>query len=281
MSVRRKALAAVAGSMPPPPPLQLPVSQHGDQLPPPSSVAVIVQNLSKGGDGSARLVDRDIFQQLLAEVMGTDGDPSDAWFEDNVGVNYKVVEVVMEAGISVLLQEDPFASTNDLLLQATNSLLVVRLTIQRSPQVLFCLPPAEHTAEANRPILFLWLLPRLFPLLGHKAAESLKLELLETIEALFVAAAKTPNAWKYLTTVMGYCRSCVNCTPFWYLWLIVIIYFQAIADRILLNLITKVSSIHSKPLQISQLLCLNPSSWNFRTKISQSTHHNSLQTLPW
>lgn len=214
MSVRRRAIAAAAGPMPQ---LQLlPISQQADQIPPPSSVAVIVQNLSKAGDASTGIVDRDIFQQLLAEVLGPDGaDPSDtAWFEDNIGVNYKVVEVVMDAGISILLQEDPFASTNDLLLQATNSLLVVRLTIQRSPQVLFCPPPAEHTTEANRPVLFLWLLPRLLPLLGHRIADTLKQELLETIEALFVAAARTPDAWKYLTTAMRYCRSCVNCTLF-------------------------------------------------------------------
>ncbi|KAH0602256.1 uncharacterized protein H6S33_009866 [Morchella sextelata] len=209
MSVRRKTLAAVTGSMPPPP-LQFSGSQYGDQ-PPPSSVAVIVQNLSKNGSGSSRMVDRDTFQQLLAEVMGTDGDPSDASLEDNVRINYKVVEVVMEAGISVLLNGDPFASTSDLLLQATNSLLVVRLTIQRSPQVLFCQPSVEHAAEPNRPILFLWLLPRLFPLLGHKVAENIKLELIQTIEAILIAAAKESEAWKYLTTVMGYCRSCVTC----------------------------------------------------------------------
>lgn len=217
MSVRRKAIAAAAGSMPPPPPplLQLPATQHVDYLPPPSSVAVIVQNL-KTGNGSARLVDRDIFQQLLAEVLGPDGgDPTDtAGFEDNMSVNYKVVEVVMDAGLSILLQEDPFASAEGLLLQAGNSLLVVRLTIQRSPQVLFCQPPVESGAEANRPVLFLWLLPRLFPLLGHRATKTLVGDLLETIEALFVAAARIPEAWKYLKTVMGYCRSCVNCKPF-------------------------------------------------------------------
>lgn len=223
MSVRRKAIAAAAGAMPPPL-MQLPVTQHADQ-PPPSSVAVIVKNL-KTVDGSARLVDRDVFQQLLAEVLGTDGgDPTDtAGFEDNVGVNYKVVEVVMDAGLSILLQDDPFASSDELLLQASNSLLVVRLTIQRSPQVLFCPPPVESGAETNRPVLFLWLLPRLFPLLGHKATGTLVQDLLETIEALFVAAARIPEAWKYLKVVMGYCQSCVNCTLFvWHLWSIMIV----------------------------------------------------------
>lgn len=208
----------------PPPQLQLSATQHTDQHLPPSSVAVIVQNL-RSVDGSARLVGRDIFQQLLAEVLGHNGgDPTDAAeLEDSVGVNYKVVEVVMDAGLSILLQEDPFASTDELLLQAGNSLLVVRLTIQRSPQVLFCSPPVESGAEANRPVLFLWLLPRLLPLLGHKATETLVQDLIETIEALFVAAARIPEAWRYLKTVMGYCQSCVNCTLFFlYLWLIVI-----------------------------------------------------------
>lgn len=195
-------------------PLQPPTAQRSDNVPPPSSVAVIVQNL-KTGDGSARLVDRDIFQQLLAEVLGPGGDPTDtAGFEDNLIVNYRVVEVVVDAGLSILLQDDPFASTKDLLLQASNSLLVVRLTIQRSPKVLFYPPPAESGAEAGRPVHFFWLLARLFPLLGHGVAETLVGDLLETIEALFVAAARTPEAWKYLKAGMGYCRNCVNCTPF-------------------------------------------------------------------
>lgn len=212
MSARRKRISAV-GSMAPPP---LPAAEHASgsqQPPPPSSIAVIFQNLPKTGNGSPG---PDFLQQLVAEVIsnGVAEPTGSSTLEDTLLVNYKVVTAVVDAGVSVLLRDDPFASTNNLTEQASNSLLVLRLTIKETPQVLFRTPP--EPGEAGQPLLYLWLFSKLFPLLGHKSADSLVQEILETIKAVFVAAAKLPEAWIHLMTLVRYCRSCVNCTLFFF-----------------------------------------------------------------
>ncbi|KAL7276740.1 serine/threonine-protein kinase M1 [Rhizina undulata] len=207
MTGRRKGKDAT-GIMAPPS-----IPRRMQQLPPPPSSIAVILNLQKAADPTQRLSDRDVFQQLLAEILGPEGgEPgSSVGLEDDLAVNYKLIQVVTSAGLSILLQDDPFASSNELIHQASNSLIVVKLTIQRTPQVLFCPPPVDDSSQTDQSVLYLWLLSRLLPLLGHRAAERLVEELLETLEAVFIAAARIPEARKYLRTLSGYFRSCVNC----------------------------------------------------------------------
>lgn len=214
MASRRKTGSFPKGSMRPPPApnasrsnTQQPRSQPSQPAPPSSSIAAIVQNYSKAGEGPAGLPNKDAFQQLLAEILGPEDSGS---FDEDISTNYKVLQVVTSAGLSILFQDDPFAQIDDQLQQASNSLLVIKLTVQRTPAVLFCPPPAENS-QPDQLFLYLWLFPRLFPLLGHSKARGLAMELLETIEAMFFAVANLPQYWKHLKTMAGYCRSCLNC----------------------------------------------------------------------
>lgn len=180
---------------------------------PSSSIAAIVQNLSKA-NGTPQLTGRDDFQQLLAELLGpNDIDGGDAMaLEEDVGMNYRLIQIMTSAGVTVLLQDDPFAVQEELVLQAINSLLVIRKSIQRNPQVLFCPPPILNDAkDTDQTILFLWLLPRLLPLLGQPRVEKLLICLLETIECIFLAATQVPESWKYMNDLICYCRSCFTC----------------------------------------------------------------------
>ena len=174
---------------------------------PSSSLAVIVQNLSKG-HGTLQLTE---FQQLLAEFVGPNEVDGGDSMEDVV-MNFRLVQTVTTVGIAVLLQDDPFAAQDDLILQASNSLLVIRKAIGRNPQVLFCSPPVSNDLnDSDQTVMFLWLLPRLLPLLGHSSAEKLLPSLLETIECLFVAITKVPKAWRYTKDLISYFRSCFTC----------------------------------------------------------------------
>ena len=167
-----------------------------------------MHNYSKtGGEGTAGLPNKDAFQQLLAEILGPEDSGS---FDEDISTNYKVIQVVTSAGLSVLFQDDPFARIGEQLQLASNSLTVIKITIQRSPAVLFCPPPAENS-QPDQLFLYLWLFPRLLPLLGHPKARSLVADLLDTIEAIFFAVASSPHYWKHLKTMAAYCRSCLNC----------------------------------------------------------------------
>jgi len=214
MSTRRKRIAAIGTMAPPPVSIAdyATVAGSSQQPLPPSSIAVIFQNLPKTGNGSPG---PNFLQQLFAEVIshGVTDPTGSSSIEDTLLVNYKVITAVVDAGVSVLLREDPFAPQN-LTEQASNSLLVLRLTIKETPHVLFRPPPPESTTESGQPLLYLWLLSKLLPLLGHRPAESLVQELFETIYAVFYAAANLPKEWKSVMVMVGYFRSCVNCNLF-------------------------------------------------------------------
>lgn len=179
---------------------------------PPSSIAAIMQNFSKT-TGTPQLAGRDDFQQLLSELLGpNDLDGGDTIALEDVVMNYRLIQIVTSAGVTVLVQDDPFSPQEDLVSQALNSLLVIRKTIQRNPQVLFCSPPISNDLkQLDQTMLFLWLLPRLLPLLGHSSAEKLVTPLLETIECIFVATTQIPEAWKYIKDMISFCRSCFTC----------------------------------------------------------------------
>lgn len=223
MSISRRKSGVIAkgggggppGSMRPPPApfsLRAPAQPPQSQAPSPS-IAVIVQNYSKAGSGgTGGLPNRDAFQQLLAEILG----PEDGGHEEDITTNYKVLQVVTSAGLTILLaqDEDPFANTQEVLQQASNSLLVIRLTIQRTPGVLFCPPPQGENNQPDQLFLYLWLFPRLFPLLGQHKARPLVAELLETLEVILFAVGSMSQHWKHLRTVVGYFRGCLNCNTF-------------------------------------------------------------------
>lgn len=179
---------------------------------PSSSIAVIVQNFSKAnGTPQLTAAGRDDFQQLLAELLGPN-DADGGVLEEDVAMNYRLIQIVTSAGVTVLLQDDPFATQEDLVSQALNSLLVIRKSIRRNPQVLFCPPPIINgLKESDQSMLFLWLLPRLLPLLGRANAEGLLISLVETIKCIFISATQIPEAWRYTKDLISYCRSCFTC----------------------------------------------------------------------
>jgi serine/threonine-protein kinase ATR len=137
--------------------------KNGNHLPPPSTIAAqIVHNRSNVARQEPE--NKALFGKLLQEYL------RDPIIEDsNVDTNASLVQVVAEAGLDVMLTDDPFAPDN-LLQQAKDSLLVIKLTISRKPEVLL-----YHGDEANeRPPLMLWLLTKILKLLGRKHLDAIQ-----------------------------------------------------------------------------------------------------------
>lgn len=133
--------------------------QHNDFAPPPSTIAAqIVQNRSIVSRQEPE--NKALFGKLLQEYL------KDPVIEDsNVETNAQLIGVVAEAGLDILLSEDPFAPPN-LLEQAADSLLVIKLTINRKPEVL--LHHGENANSEERPPLCLWLFAKVLNLLGRR-----------------------------------------------------------------------------------------------------------------
>ena len=176
---------------------------------PPSSFAAIVQNYSNAGEGLEGRPNKDAFQLLVSEILSTVGSEDTENCADDMTTYYMAVQVVINAGLESLFNENR-ADESEKLREATNSLLVIRITLQRMPGVLFF----AHSTEINhseQQYLYLWLLPRLVSRLGNPKARPLVFDLEETIEAMFVAAASNPEYWQHLKIMMEYCREILNC----------------------------------------------------------------------
>jgi serine/threonine-protein kinase ATR len=132
-------------------------STDGNPLSPPSTIAAqIVHNRSNVARQEPE--NKALFGKLLQEYL------RDPIIEDsNVETNAQLIQVVAEAGLDILLSDDPFAP-NTLLEQARDSLLVIKLTVARKPDVLLF----QEESGQDRPPLILWILAKILHLMGRR-----------------------------------------------------------------------------------------------------------------
>lgn len=172
-------------------------SHTNGEAPPASTLAAqIVQNQTTTR-ASQQSGEKATFPELLHEILHN---PS-ATPETDIGVNVQLISVVVEAGLSILSRDDPFAQLDLLIPQATDSLAVVEATIVRQPEVLFA--PIGQSG----PPLIVWLLARLLPLCGRSKCDQLPIAGLINSAASALGRFKL---WRSATDVQGLVRECVN-----------------------------------------------------------------------
>jgi serine/threonine-protein kinase ATR len=169
---------------------------NGEALPPSTLAAQIVQNQTTTR-ASQQSGEKTTFAGLLHEILHS----SSATPETDIGVNVQLISVVVEAGLSILARDDPFAQLDLLLPQATDSLAVVRATIVRQPGVLFA-PIGQ-----DGPPLVVWLLARLFPLCGRSKCDGLPIAGLINSA---IGALGSSKLWRSAADVQGLIRECIN-----------------------------------------------------------------------
>lgn len=172
------------------------------EAPPPSTLAAqIVQNQTVARASSQQQQaggEKATFAGLLHEILHNPA----ATPETDLSVNVQLISVVVEAGLSVLTRDDPFAQLDLLIPQAKDSLSVVQATIVRQPEVLFTL------ISSDGPPLVLWLLARLFALCGRPKCDGLKIAGL--VDAAVRALEKSVKLWRSAEDVKALVRDCVN-----------------------------------------------------------------------
>lgn len=177
--------------------------------PPPSTLAAqIVDGLTKRKEHSKHQ-DQESFRQLLREILDVDDEHSDS-VETNVEVNHKIIYVVVRSGIEVLFQDDPFNKIDDLLQQGLSSLAVIRLTIQRSPEVLFFRPEIHEPDPKLGGPLFLWLIPILLSLLAWNGDSGIQEAALRALETILKIERKTHFRGMKPKSVLKYIQGCVK-----------------------------------------------------------------------
>ncbi|KAH0300108.1 hypothetical protein KCU71_g12104, partial [Aureobasidium melanogenum] len=172
-------------------------------LPPPSTLAAqLVKNHVDTARGLNQPDTTVTFRQLLQEILSKSSVP-----ETDVDVNHKLIKVVVEAGLDVLFQDDPFAQWDFLIPQAIDSLAVIQSTIQRQPDILF------HNASTNsdqNPHLLLWLFPKLLMLSKHPKGAQLQESLASLLSSLVLSLSKTLDLWPYAKALLTMLRDCAT-----------------------------------------------------------------------
>ncbi|MCJ1379315.1 serine/threonine-protein kinase M1 [Xylographa soralifera] len=145
--------------------------QQTNGYPPPSTFAAqIVDNLASARRLSNSTDNQADLRQLLQMILDADrdGDPLSEAIETSIEVNYRLIYTIVRAGLEVLSSYNPFDNTRDVQVQALNTLAVVDLTIRLYPEVLFWVPSNNDPTVRPGGPLFLWLVPQLINLLGHR-----------------------------------------------------------------------------------------------------------------
>ena len=183
---------------------------NGD--PPQSTLAEQLVNRFTSETRILPLQDDDTFTQLLREVL--DGEAylnSTNTPETNLDVTYRLIYVIVKAGLEVLTSDDPFARHDERTNQALDSLKAIELTSRRSPNALFYVPSSSIDACLEDIPLVLWLLPKLLALLSFEkfkkirnGSESLLVNLISLEAKLHPKGFKSRCIERYLkATVEG------------------------------------------------------------------------------
>ncbi|KAL9104639.1 MAG: hypothetical protein Q9163_000443 [Psora crenata] len=185
---------------------------HPNGEPPQSTLAAQLANKITDGSRRPSTQDGETFKQLLREVLESEAEvtSSATTAENDINVNYKLIYVIVKAGLDTLNQDNPFNRPKEQIRQASESLLAIQITLGRSPTVLFFTPPrSDDDSQQNVP-LFLWLTPKLLDLLSpnihgdlRAAAERLLYSALTIEEKVHMRGIRRRALLKYLQGWVG------------------------------------------------------------------------------
>lgn len=178
---------------------------------PTSTVAQIVDSLSQRKINPNH-EDREKLQRLLQEILHTDDEREEAveTIETRVDINHRLIYVVVRVGLESLLSDDPFSDTNELKKQVNESLSVVELTLQRSPEVLFSVIQGHGINLPHSGPLYLWLIPRLFTLLTQIEDRDIFLRTLQVLQTALGVERKPSLQQGRFQVILRYTQGCIK-----------------------------------------------------------------------
>ncbi|KIV90128.1 hypothetical protein PV10_07469 [Exophiala mesophila] len=180
---------------------------NGFEPPPSSMLATHVVHAHGVPD-----LDRDNFQQLLTEVLSTDeqGQPN---LGTDIAVNHKLICIIFQVGIEPSLAEDPFKPSKGsgrADSQMKSCLEVIKLAIEKSPQVLFVKsdPQGRDKSDDSLPLYF-WLISHLLPLLASASSVGVRDDILGLIKSM-VTSDRSSSPAQTSEVVLDFVRACIS-----------------------------------------------------------------------
>jgi len=189
------------------------LQQNGD--PPPSTLAAQLVNHLTDGKKHSKNQDQETFRQLLREVLGAESEHnSQARMHDtDHDVNYKLVYVIVKAGLETLTNGDPFGGQAGRSTQAIDSLTAVEYTLIKSPEILFILTSGQEFDPNPHLPLFLWLIPKLLAVAGQVQDDTVIDRILKLLKTTVSLEKKIHIKGVRIYSIVKYIQGCVKGQP--------------------------------------------------------------------
>ncbi|KAF2267881.1 hypothetical protein CC78DRAFT_565700 [Lojkania enalia] len=181
----------------------VPLPATNGNNPPPSTIAAQIVNNASNLNAQHQVGSKVAFTDLLREFLN---DPSTD--EPNPQLNAQLISVIAEAGLDALLQDNPFAP-GLLVPQAIDSIRAIKLIIQTRPHLLVNARNDEDDGNP-RPLLFIWLFPKLLGLLGRPGFDQLQEYLKDLLSTCVVVLSRAISLWRYARSLVELYGSCIN-----------------------------------------------------------------------
>jgi len=186
------------------------VYQGDHDVPPSTMAAQLINNISTGNNPS-RTSERDDLQRLMAEISQIESQGTETGnIELQTQNAHKLIYVFTRAVLERLSQDDPFVNVTEMVAHASDALDVFATVIKETPGVLVLIP-SENDQLQGRGIeqLWLWLFPRLLPLLGRPKMQALSDKIKSLLLRAFEVVAVSPQLWCLSASMFVYLRDCV------------------------------------------------------------------------
>lgn len=174
--------------------------------PPASTLAAqLVQNIPPPAAKSSHLEDEGELPRLLGVIAHIRNEPDLLKTDqDRVEHNHVLIYVYTCAVLEGLQWDDPFAKNADLVSEASKALNFLELAITETPAVLMYTVDEKAFQSRGREPLWLWLLPRVLPMLGSGPCLSLTSTIERLCHCIFDATERDGSLWDLAPNIMLY-----------------------------------------------------------------------------
>ncbi|KAG7291844.1 hypothetical protein NEMBOFW57_001865 [Staphylotrichum longicolle] len=178
--------------------------------PPPSTLAAqLVENISASATAkSSRPDETTELKRLFATIERVKNDPACLRTHDErVEHNHLLVYVCGGVFLESLKLDDAFADRERLRADALRAVQFLRVTVRETPTVLRCVTDGRAFLRRGAEPLWVWILPRLLRMLGHRRCVGVAGEIEELCRDVLLLAAGDAGLWDVGRGLMAYFRA--------------------------------------------------------------------------
>lgn len=173
--------------------------------PPPSTLAAqLVENVS-ASTRSSRPDETTELKRLSAVIEKVKNDPGCLkTHEERVEHNHLLVYVCGGVFLESLKLDDAFADGERLRAEALKAINFLRVTIAETPAVLKCTTDGKTFLSRGKEPLWLWILPKLLRMLGHRRCLAISAEIEGLCQDVLLLTSQNASLWDLRPSLIQY-----------------------------------------------------------------------------